>query len=660
MLPPDGHPIVRRRSTPAALMVERLRRVLVADAVVLRGPDAKEVIAFVGPIPSTSPIAASVEDDGLYAPVEVWASPDGPRSVVPVVDDGALVGWIDVVHPPHWRSGTRSSAAIRVFARLTGPLVVARRDGAEATEDQIVLEGGRAITELALHADDFEQLMGGVTAVVNGLVECSTAGVALVNDRGYLQALPGSFGATPEMVASSQVSLTEMPTAAAAVFRTGRTVIANNPHRNIPLFIAWVDGFGIKRLMTLPMIVAGSRRGVIHLANKSTDFTSGDARRAERIAAFVAGAVEQVRQRLEMRRKESLAVAVSRAATAVAAGERLRHAEVLLEDLRIVLGARIVAVKYPDGSDPVVTGLEAGEDMVQDFLNSISTREIAERTSMSRPPAPSELGSATLQTPILLDGEPLATLAILRVPCVPFTSDESAAVRRMSNIMAMAWTADRYLREQAEMARMREYREIADDIHDHVAQILFSSKLTLESVLSHLDETDDARAGVLKSRDLIVRSEVAIRDMIHRLTPDPSQRLDLVADLREAAAQVEDQFGKPIAVDIDQTRMDATATMPVDVAVAVLAAGREAMVNASKHAGPCRIEVTARVSRAQRFVLSVVDDGAGAESYEPGFGLEATRRKLHQHGLTYRIRPNRTGGTRFVVQVSLDQIARED
>ena len=646
--------LVTRRSSPAEVMVERLRNALSAKGVALRDHDG--VSASSGHVIDVLNDDRGLLVEGLHMPVAVEPSGKFARAVLPVVDGSDLVAWIDVVHDPDWVPDARSSALMRVFARLSGHLVVARtQQGTSASEDQIVLEGARAITELALNADDYEQIIGGIMAVINALVECSKVGIALVNEHGYLQAIPGSFGATPEMVASSQVRVSEAPTAAGEVYRTGRTVIANVPHRDIPRFVEWVEGFGIDRLMTLPMIVAGSRRGVIHVANKASDFTPGDARRAERIASFVAGAVEQVRQRLEMRRKESLAVAVSRAATAVAAGERLPQVEIFLEDLRRVLGARVVVIKSGDGSAPVVVGPISDDGAVErEFMDGINTAAVAERTSMSRPLAPSELGSATLQTPILVGGEASATLAILRVPCVPFEADERAAVRRMSNIVALAWTTDRYRREQAETARMRQHQEIADDIHDHVAQILFSGKIALESVLSTLDDGDAAMPGVLRARDLLVRSEVAIRDMIHRLSSERDELPDLADQLRLVAGEVAEQFDTSVRVEVDTTRIHLANRMPGDVRAAVLAAAREAMVNAAKHAGPCRIDVTAYVTPQHQLTLRVVDDGPGAESYVPGFGLESIHRKLARHGLTFRLRANRTGGSTFLVQVPLD------
>src|SRR5262249_25231690 len=52
------------------------------------------------------------------------------------------------------------------------------------------------------------------------------------------------------------------------------------------------------------------------------------------------------------------------------------------------------------------------------------------------------------------------------------------------------------------------------------------------------------------------------------------------------------------------------------VSDAFVKAAREALVNAAKHAGPCRVSVKLEVSRRGRLVLTVADDGIGSRSAE--------------------------------------------
>lgn len=648
------------RSDDAVGFARRAAGVLRARSVELRDGDRRRVLATWGsPGRGVVPVARTLDlaeepSATLCSPVPSGVDVDGDtRALVAVAGERGAAAWLEVVWSGDTTLDPRTAVMLRVLAR-TAQLLLDRPRSATPLVDRLVLSGAELLAELALTAETFDQLLGGITAVLAPLVDGTSVGVAEMNDEGYLQALPGSFGASAELVASSQVSRTEITTAAAAVFRTGRTMLANDPRTDIPRFVEWVEGFGISRLMTLPMIVGGRPLGVVHVANKPVGFTEADARLAERLTPFVAGAVAHVHQRLELRRRERVTAVLGRAATAIASGVQLSEFAPFLEELRAVLDCRTAVVTFLAEDQPRLVAGRADPAVVRrdvEFLGEVDIGSAGIRSAMSRPQAPGELGWVTLHAPILVDGASRAHLAMLRTPCEPFREPEQAAVRRMADVIALGWTTDRYRWEQAEKARARERERIADDIHDRTVQLLFSGKLTLQRLFEQLDEASPARPTAARALSLLVRSEESIREAIHHLAPSARPGAGLGTGLAAVAEEVGQQF----AADIVLAPGCDTGGVDLDIrrTTALLAAAREAMINAAKHAGPCRVRVDLDVTATGGVVLRVADDGVGFPArVTPGYGLDAVRRRLAEHGGCLAVRARPGGGTEVIVSVA--------
>jgi signal transduction histidine kinase len=212
------------------------------------------------------------------------------------------------------------------------------------------------------------------------------------------------------------------------------------------------------------------------------------------------------------------------------------------------------------------------------------------------------------------------------------------------------------------MARMRERQRIGDDLHDHVAQILFSAHLTLETVLEQLEEDAPLLAPVGHARDLLVRSELAIREVINRLSSPADEEDGLAGRLASALHEVEEDFDVPIHLEVLPARIELLDGLPRPAADAAVAAAHEAMVNAVKHAGPCRVLVGLAVTPRQRVHLTVVDDGIGTihKSVAGGHGLRAIRRRVRMQGGTVRVSRGVHGGTRVLVSLPLGPGASDD
>jgi signal transduction histidine kinase len=145
---------------------------------------------------------------------------------------------------------------------------------------------------------------------------------------------------------------------------------------------------------------------------------------------------------------------------------------------------------------------------------------------------------------------------------------------------------------------------------------------------------------------------LALRDSIDHLTVAESEFI--VDRLRSVVAQVEDEFQIPIRLEVSDADFPSLKKVAPDVADVALRAAREGMVNAAKHAGPCRVTVVMKPTREHRFLVAVIDDGLGTSvTRSDGHGLSAIRRLVRQFGGSVRLSRNEPPLMRFEVVLPL-------
>ena len=177
------------------------------------------------------------------------------------------------------------------------------------------------------------------------------------------------------------------------------------------------------------------------------------------------------------------------------------------------------------------------------------------------------------------------------------------------------------LAERAERVRTQERADMAAHLHDSVLQTLALIQKSSE------DPATVARLARAQERDL--------RSWLYAETASPDA--SVAAALREMAAEVEDAHG--IAVDVVVVG-DAPASAELQP---VVAAAREAVTNAAKHAGVPRVDVYAEAG-AEAVEVFVRDRGVG---FVVG---EVLANPGDRHGVRHSIqgRMERHGGTAMI------------
>jgi signal transduction histidine kinase/phage shock protein PspC (stress-responsive transcriptional regulator) len=156
--------------------------------------------------------------------------------------------------------------------------------------------------------------------------------------------------------------------------------------------------------------------------------------------------------------------------------------------------------------------------------------------------------------------------------------------------------------ERAERVRSQERAELAAHLHDSVLQTLALMQ----------KRADDPREVAALAR----RQERELRAWLNGRRPDEAS---LAAALEAAAQEVEDDHGVPVeVVTVGDGPLD-------ERGAALVAAAREALVNAAKFAGPEPISLYAEVE-GERVEVFVRDRGPG---FDPG-AVPADRRGLRE------------------------------
>jgi signal transduction histidine kinase len=275
------------------------------------------------------------------------------------------------------------------------------------------------------------------------------------------------------------------------------------------------------------------------------------------------------------------------------------------------------------------------------------TREHPEaHGSVTAPERAGDPGVALRFEPIVFRERRVGTVAAMRARADPFSAAEREALIRLANLLALAWASERYQQQRAQLARLAERQRIADDLHDDVAQLMFAAKMRLEAAPA-------TSANVEQSRVLISRAEEALRSIIDEIAPAPAA--DLPSQLAAIVADIENEFGLAVRMDVSPAAEEASVDLRASTADALLRVARESLVNAAKHAGPCRVAVTLDADPEQSMQLTVLDDGIGlaGRRSDGGHGLAALHRVVRNTGGSLSVAPGVAGGTSIQVDVPL-------
>ena len=318
-----------------------------------------------------------------------------------------------------------------------------------------------------------------------------------------------------------------------------------------------------------------------------------------------------------------------------------------------MVDASLIAFVGDDEPTIAARSGEPPEDLERLLLDEAG-REPGMRAYVVGPERAGDPGWAVFYVPVHLGSTRVGTLAALRVRGEPFAREERESFARLANLTALSHATARYQRQRAQVARLQERQKIGDDLHDDVAQILFAAQLSLDGLLADGGLDEAAAERVRHARGLLIRGDTTIRNVISRLSK-AAPAADLSSRLVSVVSGVEDEFSIAIRLQIDDEAAAGARRLRRAASDALVKVARETLVNAAKHAGPCRVDVRARGLAAQaadprgRATTGAASARRGAGRH----GLTSLRELLRDQGGSMRVSQRGRSGTRVVASLPL-------
>jgi signal transduction histidine kinase len=205
-------------------------------------------------------------------------------------------------------------------------------------------------------------------------------------------------------------------------------------------------------------------------------------------------------------------------------------------------------------------------------------------------------------------------------------------------------------RRDAERFAVYEDRDrIARDLHDLVIQRLYATGMSLEGVSARLGESDNRRR-ISTAVDALDETIKEIRSAIFSLhsrpaTAGPSLRARILEVVDEASGALGFAPGLRMAGSLD-------GSVPSDAGEHLVAALREGLSNAARHARADRVDVMVEAGR--ELILLVRDNGVGIKDLDHRrSGLANLAERAGLLGGTVRVGPADGGGTELAWRVPL-------
>ncbi|MCX5148492.1 GAF domain-containing sensor histidine kinase [Streptomyces sp. NPDC048550] len=187
-----------------------------------------------------------------------------------------------------------------------------------------------------------------------------------------------------------------------------------------------------------------------------------------------------------------------------------------------------------------------------------------------------------------------------------FTEEDEELLALLAQHAAIALTNARLYERSRELTIAEERSRLAHELHDAVAQKLFSLRLTAQAAAALVDR-DPARAkGELQQvAALAAQAADELRAAVTELRPAALDEDGLVATLRDQVHVLDRAHTAHVTFTCDGVR-----ALPATQEEALLRVAQEALHNALRHSGGDRVEVTL-ARRSAGAVLTVTDNGSG-------------------------------------------------
>jgi len=413
----------------------------------------------------------------------------------------------------------------------------------------------------------------------------------------------------------------------------------------------------MRGFLGVPVRIRDEVFGNLYLTGKrgGEDFTEDDEAVLVALGAAAAVAVENARLYEAARRQQRWIQASAEVTTRLLSGSA--PAEVLTDvtrqarelsgaDLAVLAlpddGGRRLTITYADGDGADVTRglvLPAGESLSGRVLATgelVASDDFAadERASQAARGAMNQIGPAVL-FPLGVPGNVRGVLTVGRRHGA--AAFPQAQVDVAASFAAQAGVALELAASRAEAERVSLYEDrdrIAQDLHDLVIQRLYATGMSLQGTMPMISRPEVA-SRITNAVDAMDDTIKDIRATIFALqSHDAGHPPDLRGDIVTLVEEM-----TPLLGFAPSLRLGSGLGGPVspEVAEHALAALREALSNAARHAGASQVDVTVDVDPDGILAVQVTDNGSGIPAGDHRSGLRNLAKRAENLGGELRL-----------------------
>ncbi len=270
-----------------------------------------------------------------------------------------------------------------------------------------------------------------------------------------------------------------------------------------------------------------------------------------------------------------------------------------------------------------------------------------------------------LGLPLAVKDERIGLLTINRLIAAPnFEERDGRIVHTFANQASTAIMNARLYARSSAMASLEERNRLSRELHDSVAQSLFSMVLMAQVASTVLEQGGDMELAHGKVATLQETASAALQEMrslIFELRPARLEEVGLAVALKQHAAEVARRNGLEV-----NFCAEALPRLPADVEVALFRIAQEALANVVKHAHASRASLAIDADDSQ-VILSIEDNGVGINKQRAAangnatgaatpsrtLGLTSMRERAALLGGSVSIGPRRPEGTRVVARIPI-------
>ncbi len=191
-----------------------------------------------------------------------------------------------------------------------------------------------------------------------------------------------------------------------------------------------------------------------------------------------------------------------------------------------------------------------------------------------------------------------------------FSDDDERLLGVLAAHAAIALTNARLFEQGRELTLVQERQRIARELHDAVAQTLFSLRLTAQAAATLVHRDPDRAAAEMETvAELAASAADELRQIVAELRPRELVHAGLPETLRARIGLLDRVHGASVSFELRSW----SARLPPLTEEAVLRVAEEALHNALRHASAKHVSVTLTGTETGG-TLEVADDGTGFDA----------------------------------------------